>query len=88
LRAARSNLAICAIETVGASLSGVGARAAAFAKQEGLIVWPLIGDVLTLRLPLVIKASKIEESFNRRACAPDKTLRLGDARRHHASVMQ
>ena len=53
---------------------GVGAAAVRFAEEEGLIVRSVMGDVLTLSPPLVIKAPEIEELFNRLARALDKTL--------------
>jgi 4-aminobutyrate--pyruvate transaminase len=53
---------------------GVGARAVAFAEEEGLIVRSVIGDVLTLSPPLIINAVEIEEMFNRLVRALDKTL--------------
>jgi 4-aminobutyrate---pyruvate transaminase len=53
---------------------GVGARAVRFAEDEGLIVRAVIGDVLTLAPPLIIKAQEIEELFNRLTRALDKTL--------------
>jgi 4-aminobutyrate--pyruvate transaminase len=53
---------------------GVGAMAVRFAEEEGLIVRAVIGDVLTLAPPLIIKASEIEELFNRLTRALDQTL--------------
>jgi 4-aminobutyrate--pyruvate transaminase len=53
---------------------GVAAKAVLFAEGEGLIVRAVIGDVLTLSPPLVIKAPEIEELFNRLTRALDKTL--------------
>jgi len=53
---------------------GVGAAAVRFAEEEGLIVRSVMGDVLTLSPPLVIKAPEIEELFNRLTRALDKTL--------------
>ena len=53
---------------------GVGAAAVCFAEEEGLIVRSVMGDVLTLSPPLVIKAPEIEELFNRLTRALDKTL--------------
>jgi 4-aminobutyrate--pyruvate transaminase len=53
---------------------GVAAQAVRFAEQQGLIVRSVIGDVLTLSPPLVIKAPEIEELFNRLTRALDKTL--------------
>jgi adenosylmethionine-8-amino-7-oxononanoate aminotransferase len=44
------------------------------AEEEGLIVRSVMGDVLTLSPPLVIKAPEIEELFNRLTRALDKTL--------------
>jgi 4-aminobutyrate---pyruvate transaminase len=52
----------------------VAAQAVRFAEEEGLIVRAVIGDVLTLSPPLVIKAPEIEELFNRLGRALDKTL--------------
>jgi 4-aminobutyrate---pyruvate transaminase len=53
---------------------GVGAATVRFAEEEGLIVRSVMGDVLTLSPPLVIKAPEIEELFNRLTRALDKTL--------------
>jgi 4-aminobutyrate---pyruvate transaminase len=53
---------------------GVGAAAVRFAEEEGLIVRSVVGDVLTLSPPLVIKAPEIGELFNRLTRALDKTL--------------
>jgi 4-aminobutyrate--pyruvate transaminase len=53
---------------------GVAAQAVRFAEQEGLIIRSVIGDVLTLSPPLVIKAPEIEELFKRLGRALDKTL--------------
>jgi 4-aminobutyrate---pyruvate transaminase len=53
---------------------GVGAMAVRFAEEEGLIVRAVIGDVLTLAPPLIIKASEIEELFNRLTRTLDQTL--------------
>jgi 4-aminobutyrate---pyruvate transaminase len=53
---------------------GVGAAAVRFAEAEGLIVRVVAGDVLTLSPPLIIRATEIEELFNRLTRALDKTL--------------
>ncbi|HWL05270.1 MAG TPA: aminotransferase [Xanthobacteraceae bacterium] len=52
----------------------VGARAAAFAEEEGLIVRPLAGDVLAMCPPLVITPEEIDELFGRLTRALDRTL--------------
>ncbi len=53
---------------------GVGTAAVRFAEAEGLIVRAVAGDVLTLSPPLIIRATEIEELFNRLTRALDKTL--------------
>ncbi len=57
-----------------AASHGVGARAARFAEDEGLIVRSVLGDVLTLSPPLVISEAEIDELFDRLKRALDKTL--------------
>jgi 4-aminobutyrate--pyruvate transaminase len=53
---------------------GVGARAVAFAEDEGLLVRAVIGDVLTLCPPLIISAAEVDALFDRLTRALDRTL--------------
>ncbi|HET9904540.1 MAG TPA: aspartate aminotransferase family protein [Xanthobacteraceae bacterium] len=54
--------------------AGLAGRAARFAEEEGLIVRPLPGDVLTLCPPLIITAEEIDLLFDRLTRALDRTL--------------
>jgi 4-aminobutyrate--pyruvate transaminase len=53
---------------------GVAGRAARHAEEEGLIVRPLPGDVLTLCPPLIISEEEIDTLFDRLTRALDRTL--------------
>ncbi len=53
---------------------GVGPRAVRFAEDEGLIVRPLSGDVLSLCPPLIITEEEIDALFDRLGRALDRTL--------------
>ena len=50
----------------------VGARVAAFAEQEGVILRALGGDIIAICPPLVISESEVDEIFDRFARALDK----------------
>src|SRR5262249_56904640 len=50
----------------------IGARAARFAEQEGLILRFLAGDTISLCPPLVIAPAEIDELFDRLARALDR----------------
>jgi 4-aminobutyrate--pyruvate transaminase len=52
----------------------VAGRASRFAEEEGLIVRPLAGDVLTICPPLIISEDEINELFDRLTRALDRTL--------------
>ncbi|MCC6888247.1 MAG: aminotransferase class III-fold pyridoxal phosphate-dependent enzyme [Hyphomicrobiales bacterium] len=54
--------------------SGVGARAVAFAEQEGLLLRALAGDVVSICPPLIITPDEVDELFARLARALDRTL--------------
>lgn len=53
---------------------GVAAQAVKFAEEEGLIVRPLAGDIISVCPPLVISTQEIDELFDRLGRAFDKTL--------------
>jgi 4-aminobutyrate--pyruvate transaminase len=53
--------------------SGVGARAVAFAQEEGVITRALGGDTVAICPPLVIVEADIEEMFDRLGRALDRT---------------
>ena len=57
---------------------GVGAKSAAFAQEEGLIIRAM-GDRVAFCPPLVITAAEIEEMFSRYERALDKTLNWAKA---------
>ena len=56
------------------SKAGVGLRAARFAEEEGLILRPLVGDVMAVCPPLIITRAEIDALFDRLARALDRTL--------------
>ncbi|MEJ8571635.1 aspartate aminotransferase family protein [Microbaculum marinum] len=54
------------------SKKGVGARVAAFAEEEGLILRAMAGDIVALCPPLVISESEVDEMFDRLGRALDR----------------
>jgi 4-aminobutyrate--pyruvate transaminase len=54
--------------------AGVGARAVAFAEDEGVILRSLAGDTISLCPPLVIKPTEIDALFDRLARSLDRTF--------------
>ena len=63
--------------------AGVGARAARFAEEEGVLLRSLAGDVLSLCPPLIISPDEIDLLFDRLAHVLDRTL---DWARHERFV--
>ncbi|WP_436643030.1 aspartate aminotransferase family protein [Microbaculum sp. FT89] len=65
--------------------AGVGAKVAAFAEAEGLIVRALGGDIIALCPPLVISEDEIGELFDRLGRALDKAEALVSAQNLRAA---
>jgi 4-aminobutyrate--pyruvate transaminase len=53
---------------------GVGPRAVRFAEEEGLIVRPIAGDIMSICPPLIITPAEIDELFDCLGRALDRTL--------------
>jgi 4-aminobutyrate--pyruvate transaminase len=53
---------------------GVGPRAVRFAEEEGLIVRPIAGDIMSICPPLIIAPAEIDELFDCLGRALDRTL--------------
>jgi len=53
---------------------GVGPRTVRFAEEEGLIVRPIAGDIMSICPPLIITPAEIDELFDCLGRALDRTL--------------
>jgi 4-aminobutyrate---pyruvate transaminase len=53
---------------------GIAARCVRFAEENGLIVRPLLGDIISICPPLIIEPQEIDELFDRLGRALDLTL--------------